>query len=100
MPTQSTRSDFVTRTRQQATALIEAVDELAELKRQWDRGMNTWLVDATGSDPGAEDYEPNDFAGTHEGLMKSDITAVFTTLAALEVALAQGHGTNLEKVRA
>jgi hypothetical protein len=99
MPTESTRSDFITRTRQQATAFINAVDELAELKRQWDRGMNTWLIDATGSDPDVEDYEANDFAGAHEGLMKADITAVFTTLAAIEDVLGQGHGTNLEKVR-
>jgi len=99
MPTRSTRSDFVTRTRQEATNLIQAVDNLAELKRQWDRGMNTWLVDASGSDPQAEDYEANDFAGAHEGLMVADVAAVFTTLAAIETVLSQGHGTNMEKVR-
>lgn len=99
MPTKSTRSDFITRTRQQATALLKAVDDLAELRRQWDRGMNAWLIDATGSDPDAENYEANDFAGDNRGLMKADITAVFTTLAAIEDVLAQGHGTNLEEVR-
>ena len=99
MSTAGTRSDFVTNTRNAARAVIEDVSELRELKRQWDAGMSTWLVDASGSDPAAAGYEPGDFDGTNAGLMKADVTAVFTTLAAIEVLLAAGHETNLEKVR-
>lgn len=99
MSTAGTRSDFVTRARQEARALLTAIDNLSELRRQWDRGMNAWLVDASGSDSAAEGYAPGDFMGSNAGLMKADIAAVFTTLEAFETLLAAGHGTNLEKVR-
>ncbi len=89
MSTLGTRSDFVTRTRQATRKLLESVAELRELKAQWDAGMNVWLVDASGSDPDAEGYEPGDFAGSNAGLMKADITAIITTLAALETLLGQ-----------
>jgi hypothetical protein len=93
------RSDHISNTRQAATQLIDAVNKLRALKREWDAGMGTWLVDATGDDPTAEGYNPYDFAGANAGLMKADISAVTgTTLTAFETLLAAGHATNLEKI--
>jgi hypothetical protein len=95
----SNRSDHITQVRQAATQLIESIDELRALKREWDAGMSTWIVDASGDDPAAEGYAPHDFAGANVGLMKADISAVIgTTLAEIELLLAEGHATNLAKI--
>lgn len=95
----SNRSNHISNTRQAATQLIEAINKLRALKKEWDDGLGTWIIDASGNDPEAQGYEPHDFAGANVGLMKADISAVTsTTLTALETLLAAGHGTNLEKI--
>ena len=94
------RSDFITRVRQETDKLMDAVDGLNALKAQWDYGMSSWIVDASGNDPEAEGYDAGDFAGANAGLMVADIAAVVgTTLTAVNALLAAGHGTNLQKVR-
>ena len=93
------RSDHITKTRQAATAFMDAVNELRALKKEYDAGIGVWIVDATGNDPAAEGYEAHDFAG-NEGLMLADISDVTsTTLGALETFLATGHATNLAKIQ-
>ncbi len=87
MSTEQTRSDHITRTRQAATFLLDALDDLRALRVAWDAGHGTWITE-------------EDFEGANDGLIKADISAVSsTTLDALETLLATGHGTNLEKIR-
>ena len=84
--TLTARKTHIDQVRDGATNILATVDKLANLKSSWDAGMGTWITDG------------DDFAGV-EGVDKAAITAVYTTLAALEALLAQGHRTNLEKVR-
>ena len=98
MSTYKARTDFISNVRTQATNLVEALDALKALRRQWDNEINTSLIDATGSDPAAEGYNAHDFL-EHAGLMKADVSAVFTSADSFETLMAQGHGTNLQKVR-
>lgn len=87
MSTEQTRSDHITKTRQAATALLNALDDLRALRVAWDAGHSTWITE-------------EDFVGANEGLVKTDISDISgTTLDALVVLLASGHATNLEKIR-
>jgi len=79
--------DFIRNTRTQTNALIDAIEELDALKAEWD------AVDM-GNQLDAEHFISND-----TGLAPADITAVFTTLAAIKALLAEGHATNLYKVK-
>lgn len=84
----SERYNEITRIRQATTKLIEAIEELEAMKKNWiylDLG-NVLTVD--------------DFINQHEGLTVADLTAVGgTTLDAIEALLAAGHGTNLYKIK-
>ena len=84
--TSTARKTHIDMVRDGAGSILATVDKLAALKASWDAGMGTWITDGA------------DFDGI-EGIVKADITAVYTTLAALETLLAAGHRTNLEKVR-
>lgn len=100
MTTKTTRSTFITHVRQVATELLDVIDDMMSLRKQWDAGMSTWIVDASGNDPNEEGYQSGDFAGSNAGLMKADIASVVgTTLDALNVLMDSGHRTNLEKIR-
>ena len=99
MATKSTRSKHITEVRQATTEFLESYDDLKSLRREWDWEFNSVLEDASGADPEVENYEAGDFAGTHEGLVKADIAAVYTSLESLDTWLSEGHGTNLQKVR-
>lgn len=87
MSTAQNRSDHITKTRQAATLLLNALDNLRALRVAWDAGHGLWITE-------------EDFSGANYELEKSDISAVSsTTFDALEALLATGHGTNLEKIR-
>lgn len=84
--TTNSRSDFITRQRQAVTDLLNAVVALNNLRATWDAGMNVWITDA-------------DNMGENAGLDKASITAIFTTMDAINALLATGHRTNLEMLR-
>lgn len=93
------RSDIITNIRQETSTILEALESLNGLRKDWDAGMSTWIIDASGDDPTDPNYEPHDFAGINEGLMKADISAVIgTTLDAINTLLASGHRTNMTKI--
>lgn len=84
----SERFNEITRIRQAATKLTDAIAELQALKTNWIYlDLGNVLTEA-------------DFQGQHEGLSVTDIANVGgTTLTAIEALLAAGHGTNLYKIR-
>lgn len=84
--TAGSRSDFVSAQRQAVTLFLSAVDALNAQRSTWDAGMNTWLED-------------DDFCDNNVGVTKAQVTAVFTTLEAVNTLLSQGHRLNLELVR-
>lgn len=99
MSTFSHRSDVITRTRQAASKLLDAYEELLGLASQWGNGISNQIIDATGSDPNAVGYVANDFVG-HEGLKKSDINqALGTALTALTTFVNSSDGKKLEDIR-
>jgi hypothetical protein len=99
MSTFGHRSNVITQTRQAASALLAAYDQLRALQNSWDNGVKGQIIDATGSDPKAEDYAANDFAG-HEGLVKSDINQVLgVALTALTTFVVSADGKKLEDIR-
>ncbi len=99
MSTFGHRSNVITQTRQAASKLLDAYDELRALQNSWDNGIKGQIVDATGSDPKAEGYAANDFAG-HEGLVKSDINQVLVgALTALAAFVVSVDGKKLEDIR-
>jgi len=69
MSTKAHRSDVITKTRQAATQLLNAYDDLIGLATEWNNGVKNATVDATGADPTAQGYAANDFAG-HEAPRK------------------------------
>jgi hypothetical protein len=82
------QSDWISLTRQQATALIETVDQLNALRAEW-----------TGLDYGNTLTE-EDFAGANSDVTQEEIAAVIgVTLDAINALWAQGHLTNLLQVR-
>lgn len=79
--------DFIRNARTQTNALLDAIEELDALKAEWDaRGMSEELL-------------PEHFISNDIGLAPADITAVFTSLAAIKALMATGHATNLYKVK-
>lgn len=88
MATQSQMSDHVTKVRQAASNLLEAVNALDALRRDWDYlGMGSAM--------------PENLAALgHDGLERDDIAAAYSSAAAVRSLLDSGHGTNLTKVRA
>lgn len=82
-------SDFVSEVRQLATALLQTVNGMDALRKEWD-GMDylNTITDAGG------------FAGANADVDVDDIAAVIgTTLDALNELLNAGHRTNLLAVR-
>jgi hypothetical protein len=99
MSTFSHRSNVITKTRQAATALLDAYDTLVAVKNSWDNGVKNQIMDATGTDPKAEGYQANDFTG-HEGLVKADINQVLgTAMVALAAFVVSADGKKLEDIR-
>lgn len=97
--TRERRSNVITQTRQSASALFDAYENLLGLSSTWNNAVKSAIVDATGSDPTAAGYQANDFAG-NEGLMKADINqALGTALAALTAFMSSSDGKKLEELR-
>lgn len=84
-----THSDHITKVRQAATKIIDAVDDLTALKAEYDAlDLGSALT-------------VNDFEGSNAHLNVAAIAAVEgTTLSAIKTLMAQGHATNLYKVKA
>lgn len=77
-------SDFVTELRQATTAMIDDLDKLRALRREWDAVGYSGTITAAGG-----------FEGANADIDEAKLASVFTTLAALETLLAAGHATNL-----
>lgn len=87
MATSRQKSDHVSKVRAQVRALLEAVNELAALRSEWDAlGMSSALQDT-------------DMIGENEGLLAVDIANVYTSATAINNLLAAGHATNLYKAK-
>jgi len=98
MATFAHRNDTITKTRQATSALLKAHADLESCKISWDRGISAGIVDATGTDPHASGYQPNDFLG-HEGLVKADITKVLgVALDGLRTLLTSVDGKKFEDI--
>lgn len=88
MATNNQMRDHITRVREAASSLLDAIDKLDALRTEWDYA-------ALGS------TMPTDLAALgHDGLARDDIAAAYTTAAAVRSLLDSGHGTNLVKVKA
>jgi hypothetical protein len=84
----SEKHNEILRIRRAATGLTNALEELQAAKINWTYlDMGNVLAD-------------NDFIEQNSGLTVTDLANVVgTTLTAIEALLAQGHGTNLYKIR-
>lgn len=87
MATATQKTTHVIALRTAATTLMDTIKVLQGLKLDWTYlGLSTDLVQG-------------DLTGTNDGMTPTDISGVYTTLAAFETTLAAGHGTNLTKVK-
>lgn len=78
-------SDFITRARQAASAVLAALDTLDGIRLEWDSLYNTIIT-------------ADDFDGTNAEIDLATLTAEMTTQAALDGLMDAGHRTNLLKV--
>lgn len=92
MATNNQISDHISEQRQAVTALIESIDKLRALLAEWNAlGLDAAAIDAAQAAAG-------DGLG-NSGITGAQVTAVYTTLGALESLLAAGHATNLYGVK-
>ena len=82
-------SDFITRSRQAAAKVLEALALLDGIRLEWDTLYNATI---TAEDFGAE-------AGTNGEITLTDLTAEMTSQAAIDSLMDSGHRTNLLKVK-
>ncbi len=73
--------------RNETRNLLNSLEELTNLREEWD---STGMINTLAS---------QHFIEENEGLAPEDITAVFTSLAAIKALMATGHATNLYKVK-
>jgi hypothetical protein len=97
--TQQARSNIISDLRQEVDNLLTAIEKLNALSAQWDAGYSLWIIDASGDDPEAAGYDPGDFVGSNQGLMKTDLANALYSLTAINTVVNNGHRVNLEKVR-
>jgi hypothetical protein len=98
MSTFKHRNDLISKVRLASTQLLTAAADLNEYKAAWNRGLSQQIVDATGSDPSAVGFKPNDFA-SHEGIVKADINKILgTALDGLNTLLDSADGRKFEEV--
>lgn len=97
--THEDRNQFIALTRGASRQLLDMKEQLDGLKTDWDGGMSTYLIDASGNDPDNPNYEGHDFTPNAEGLMKADITAAFNTFGNILSAFTSGDITNLVNVK-
>jgi hypothetical protein len=84
----SRHSDFVTLVRQESVAVLDAIDNLNALRKEYDQldYSNTLGNDA--------------FVGSNADVTKAELMSVIgTTLDSLNALMAAGHGTNLQRMR-
>jgi hypothetical protein len=85
-------SDFITRARQAAAGVLDALAKLDGIRLEWDSLYNAVIT--------ADDFEPAaDKAGTNAEIDLAVLTAEMTTQAALDGLMDAGHRTNLLKVK-
>ena len=82
-------SDFITRSRQAAAEVLQALSKLDGIRLEWDTLYNATI---TATDFGAE-------AGTNGEITLTDLTALMTTQAAIDSLMDAGNRTNLLKVK-
>jgi len=87
MATQGRISDHVDFVRQAVRKILDGFEDLNNLRSEWDAlGLSGTLTD-------------ENFQGGNAGLTEADIAVVYNTHAALKTLFAQGHATNLYKVK-
>jgi len=87
MATQGRISDHVDFVRQAVRKILDGFEDLNNLRSEWDAlGLSGTLTD-------------ENFQGGNAGLTEADIAGVYNTHAALKALFAQGHATNLYKVK-
>jgi len=96
--TKNERNRFITKSREAANTALQLKALLEAMQTDWNN-MSSYLEDASGSDPDAQDYDGGDFTPGHDGLMVVDITAAYTTFEHILVAFALDHVTNLVNAR-
>lgn len=82
---------FIDQVRREATKAQDAFGKLRALRKDWDALGGQGFINAH--------FLVNGEPRTDLDIVAADISAVFTTLDALDALLAQGHATNLAKVR-
>lgn len=90
MPDANDKSEFVTRGREVATDIVNAVN-LARTWLNW--GAATAMLDSI-----ADVDDPVFTSGEHEGLTKADLLNLANSLSALSTWYDGGHNTNLQSV--
>lgn len=80
-------SIFISEYRTGVVALLDALDTLASLRRQYDAlDLRNGLVS-------------KDFSTGHEDITRAEFVAAVGSAEAFSLLLAQGHGTNLYKLK-
>ena len=79
-------SDFITRARQAAAGVLDALAKLDGMRQEWDSLYNATVA-------------AKDFDGTNAEIAPEELTAMFTTQAAFKKLMDEGHRTNLLKVK-
>jgi len=79
-------SDFITRSRQAAAEVLQALSKLDGIRLEWDTLYNATIT--------AEDFD-----GTNSEITLTDLTAEMTSQAAIDSLMDAGHRTNLLKVK-
>lgn len=87
MATQRQISDHVSNLRANVRKILDGVEELDNLRAEYDAlGLSGNL-------------DPEHFQGDNEGLTGNDIADAYNTHSAIKALFAQGHATNLYKVK-
>jgi hypothetical protein len=104
MSTQQHRQNLISRTRQAATKLFDAYDELKSCETEWNLNVKNQIIDAVGLPLNADGtpnptYVANDFKG-NEGINKQDINQVLSAaLTALTTFINTTDGKKIEDVQ-
>ena len=87
-------ASFVSSLRQKVRDMLTAIDDLRAAKAEYDAlGADTFLsISSTVPGGGGIDYTQSDMS-------KADVESVLSSMGALDVWLATGHGTNFNKAR-
>jgi hypothetical protein len=97
-------TEYVAKTRQQTTKLLDALEALMVLKEFKDRQGSAWLAVEAGSVAGAVDWDPltNDIAIAGATPADRNVQFIYATNAVGTISawlIAQGHMAVLEKLR-